>query len=231
LEAELTCEQKVIRWRQDPEHPEIMFLSNIVENGKPIGLADAGQGWHTDLSYNRVIALANVLHAIKVPRDQSGRPLGRTQFVAMHAAYDDLSAEMKARLKNATAAHDFNKFWEMMRRDKGSKRPPLTPQQRASKPPVSHPIFLTHPITGRKVLYANPGYTVPINDMDAAESDETVLLVRPPTAAEVLRRASLERRRPDDVEQYRHAARCRRGLRTTAAVQAPSKSPEQERGN
>src|SRR5262249_34379763 len=47
---------------------------------------------------------------------------------------------------------------EMMRRDKGSKRPPLTPQQRASKPPVSHSIFLTHPITGRKVLYADPGY-------------------------------------------------------------------------
>ena len=145
---------------QDPEHPEIMFLSNIVENGKPIGLADAGQGWHTDMSYNRVIALANVLHAIKVPRDESGRPLGSTQFAAMHAAYDELPAEMKARLKNATAVHDFNKFWEMMRRDKGSKRPPLTPQQRASKPPVSHPIFLTHPITGRKVLYADPGYTV-----------------------------------------------------------------------
>ena len=80
---------------QDPEHPEIMFLSNIVENGKPIGLADAGQDWHTDMSYNRVIALANVLHAIKVPRDESGRPLGSTQFADMHAAYDDLPAELK----------------------------------------------------------------------------------------------------------------------------------------
>jgi taurine dioxygenase len=40
---------------QDSDHPEIMFLSNIVENGRPIGLADAGQGWHTDMSYNRVI--------------------------------------------------------------------------------------------------------------------------------------------------------------------------------
>ena len=138
---------------QDPEHPEIMFLSNIVENGKPIGLADAGQGWHTDMSYNRVIALANVLHAIKVPRDESGRPLGSTQFAAMHAAYDDLPAELKARLKGATAVHDFNKFWEMMRRRSGSKRAPVTPQQRATKPPVSHPVFLTHPITGRKVLY------------------------------------------------------------------------------
>ena len=157
---------------QDAAHPEIMFLSNIVENGKPIGLADAGQDWHTDMSYSRVIALANVLHAIKVPRDKSGRPLGSTQFADMHAAYDDLPAELKSRLANATAVHDFNKFWEMMRREKGSKRPPLTPQQRAAKPPVSHPIFLTHPITGRKVLYADPGYTVRINEMPERESDE-----------------------------------------------------------
>jgi taurine dioxygenase len=156
---------------QDANHPEIMFLSNIVENGKPIGLADAGQGWHTDMSYNRVIALANVLYAIKVPRDETGRPLGTTEFADMHAAYDDLPIKIKARLKNATAAHDFNKFWEMMR-SRGSNRLPLTPQQRAAKPPVSHPVFLTHPITGRKVLYADPGYTVRINDMDAAESDE-----------------------------------------------------------
>jgi taurine dioxygenase len=59
-----------------------------------------------------------------------------------------------------------------MCRRSGSKRAPLTPQQRAAKPPVSHPVFLTHPITGRKVLYADPGYTVRINDMDAVESDE-----------------------------------------------------------
>jgi taurine dioxygenase len=157
---------------QDREHPEIMFLSNIVENGKPIGLADAGQDWHTDLSYNRVIALANTLYAIKVPHDETGRPLGRTQFADMHAAYADLPADIKARLKDATAEHDFNKFWEMMRRDRGSNRPPLTPSQRTAKPPVSHPVFLAHPITGRNVLYANPGYTVRINGMDAAESDD-----------------------------------------------------------
>ena len=166
-----SLEVHVSGMHQDPDHPEVMFLSNIVENGKAIGLADAGQGWHTDMSYSRVIALANVLHAIKVPRDVSGLPLGNTQFADMHTAYDDLPGEIKARLKNATAAHDFNKFWEMMR-SRGSNRLPLTPQQRAAKPPVSHPVFFTHPITGRKVLYANPGYTVRINDMDAAESDE-----------------------------------------------------------
>ena len=159
---------------QDAEHPEIMYLSNIVENGKPLGLADAGQDWHTDMSYSAVIALANFLHAIKVPRDESGRALGATRFASMHAAYDALPQELKERLANATAVHDFNKFWEMMRREKGSKRPPLTEEQRRKKPPVSHPVFLTHPITGRKVLYANPGYTMRIEGMPEAESDEVL---------------------------------------------------------
>jgi alpha-ketoglutarate-dependent taurine dioxygenase len=157
---------------QDAEHPEIMFLSNIVENGKPIGLADAGQDWHTDMSYSAVIALANVLYAIKVPRDESGCALGATRFANMHAAYNGLPEDIKDRLADATAVHDFNKFWEMMRREKGSNRPPLTEEQRRKKPPVSHPVFLNHPITGHKVLYADPGYTTHIEGMPAAESDE-----------------------------------------------------------
>jgi taurine dioxygenase len=158
---------------QEPGVPEVMILSNIVENGRPIGLADAGQGWHTDMSYSRMIAFANVLYGIKIPR-RDGKPLGATQFSSMHAAYEGLPGEMKERLEGKTVLHDFNKFWEMMRREKGSKRPPLTEAQRKSKPPVSQPIFLTHPLTGRRVLYANPGYSVRINEMSEQQSEETL---------------------------------------------------------
>jgi taurine dioxygenase len=76
-----------------------------------------------------------------------------------------------------TVLHDFNKFWEMMRREKGSKRPPLSEAQRKAKPPVSHPVFLVHPITGNKVLYANPGYSVRINELPEKESDELLALL------------------------------------------------------
>jgi alpha-ketoglutarate-dependent taurine dioxygenase len=58
---------------QEPGIPEVMILSNIVENGKAIGLADAGQDWHTDMSYSRGIAFANVLYAIEIPRATAGR--------------------------------------------------------------------------------------------------------------------------------------------------------------
>jgi taurine dioxygenase len=166
-----TLEVNVAGAYQEPGIPEVMILSNIVENGKPIGFADAGQGWHTDMSYSRTIAFANVLYGIKVPR-RDGRVLGATEFSNMHAAYDDLPADLKRRLEGKTVTHDFEKFWEMMRREKGSKRPPLTDAQRRTKPPVSQPIFLTHPLTGRKVLYCNPGYAVRINELAQKESDD-----------------------------------------------------------
>ncbi|HZS66973.1 MAG TPA: TauD/TfdA family dioxygenase [Burkholderiales bacterium] len=156
---------------QEPGIPEVMILSNIVENGRPIGLADAGQGWHTDMSYSRMIAFANVLYGIKIPK-RNGKALGATQFANTQAAYADLPADVKRTLDGKTVRHDFEKFWEMMRREKGSKRPALTDAQRKAKPPVSHPVFLRHPLTGNKVLYANPGYAIRINELPEKESAE-----------------------------------------------------------
>jgi len=158
---------------QEPGHPEVMILSNIVENGRPIGLADAGQDWHTDMSYSKTIAFANVLYGIKIPR-RNGQPLGNTEFCSMHAAYEGLPSALKTRLQGMTVLHDFSKFWDKMREEKGSKRPPLTEAQKEAKPPVSHPIFLTHPISGRKVLYANPGYSIRINELPQQESEATL---------------------------------------------------------
>jgi taurine dioxygenase len=166
-----TLEVNVIGAFQEPGIPEVMTLSNIVENGRPIGLADAGQDWHTDMSYSKTIAFANVLYGTRIPH-RDGRALGNTEFLSMQAAYDELPGEIKARLNHATALHDFNKFWEKMRRQEGSKRKPLSEAQRREKPPVSHPVFLKHPITGRTLLYANPGYTVRINDIPERESDK-----------------------------------------------------------
>jgi len=158
---------------QEAGLPEVMTLSNIVVDGKPIGLSDAGQSWHTDMSYSRMIAFTNILYGLKIPvRD--GVALGCTEFCNMHAAYDELPDALKQRLQGMTATHDFEKFWEMMRRERGSARPPLTAAQRAARPPVSHPVFMTHPITGRTVLYCNPGYAMRINELAQDESDEVL---------------------------------------------------------
>jgi alpha-ketoglutarate-dependent taurine dioxygenase len=157
----------------DRECPEVGILSNIVENGEPIGLSDAGQDWHTDMSYNSTIGFLNVLYALKVPV-REGRVLGATMFANTQAAYEGLDADLKERLQGKTVTHDFDKFWEKMRTRPGSIRPPLTPEQRAKRPPSVHPVFLTHPISGRTVLYCNPGYAIRINELDAAESERVL---------------------------------------------------------
>lgn len=163
-------EVNVANMYQDTGLPEVMILSNKVENGKPLGLSDAGQDWHTDMSYSKMIAFTNVLYGIEIPH-RDGEPLGNTEFCNMHAAYDDLPESLKTQLAGMTITHNFEKFWEKMRLEKG-QRPPLTDAQRAAKPPVSHPIFMRHPITGKQVLYANPGYSTRINELSEAESDE-----------------------------------------------------------
>ena len=164
-------EVNVANLYQEPGLPEVMILSNMVDgNGKSLGLSDAGQDWHTDMSYSKMIAFTNVLYGIEIPH-REGEPLGNTEFCNMHAAYEDLPAELKTRLDGMTITHDFAKFWDKMRLEKGSTRQPLTEAQRKAKPPVTHPVFLKHPITGKKVLYANPGYSMRINELSAEESE------------------------------------------------------------
>jgi taurine dioxygenase len=153
------------------EYPEIDILSNLKEDGQYIGSPDAGQDWHTDMTYRQVPGFVNVLYGLRVPH-RDGKPLGGTEFSNMHLAYDALPADIKTRLAGRTATHNFEKFWENMRRNHASQRPAMTDEQRRRRPPVVHPVFLTHPLTGRKVLYCNPGYAVRINELPERDSDE-----------------------------------------------------------
>src|SRR5262245_23069508 len=73
-----------------PGHPEILVLSNIIVDGKPIGNADAGRTWHTDMSYTRTPPRGSLLYAREVPVE-GGKVLGDTVFSSAAAAYDTLS--------------------------------------------------------------------------------------------------------------------------------------------
>ena len=152
-------------------YPEIDILSNLKEDGHYIGSPDAGQDWHTDMTYRAVPGFVNVLYGVRIPQ-RDGKPLGGTEFSNMRRAYDELPAAIKSRLDGMTATHNIEKFWEHMRRAHNSPRPPMTDEQRRRRPPVSHPVFLTHPITGKKVLYCNPGFAERINELPERESEE-----------------------------------------------------------
>jgi taurine dioxygenase len=152
------------------DFPHINVLSNKRRpDGSPLGSADAGQGWHADMSYNPTPARASILYALEVPM-RNGAPLGDTLFASMGAAYEALDPTLQHRLEGLSAEHHFSKFYDYMIAERGSARPPLTEAQKASKPPVIHPMVVRHPFTGRKCLYADPGYTIRVIGLPETES-------------------------------------------------------------
>src|SRR6266478_1054513 len=86
-----------------PQHPEIMLVSNIQENGRHIGHADAGRVWHTDMSYTARPPRVTMLYALEVPME-NGVALGATHF-ASAAAYAGLPEALQTRLEGLRAVH------------------------------------------------------------------------------------------------------------------------------
>ncbi len=157
-----------------PEHPEMSVLSNIVRDGKPIGLPDAGIVWHRDMTYQDTPGFANILYAVTVPT-RDGTPLGDTQFVDSQAAYDDLPDDVKRRIAHAVGVHTGDYYISVIQKAfpdtvKGHK-------QRHDKPAKRHPVVLTHPISGRKVLYLDHGHVEWLEGVDG-DSDEILAFLR-----------------------------------------------------
>lgn len=158
--------------RQDccrPGHPEIFVVSNIIENGRPIGSQDAGLFWHSDLCYLKVPSRGSLFYAREVPTDANGRPLGDTMFASMTAAYEALSEADKRAIEGRQAVNSYVKGYYRDR--KSGPRKPLTGEQRRRTPDVEHPVVRTHPYTGRKCLFVCEGYTTRIVGLPDAESD------------------------------------------------------------
>lgn len=152
-----------------PGYPEIFVVSNVLENGRPIGTRDAGLFWHSDLCYLREPSRCSVFYAREVPHDDRGEPLGDTLFASATAAYDALPASTRRRLAGLKALNSYAKGYY---RDRNSgPRPPLTEEQKQRTPDVEHPVVRTHPYTGKKCLFVNEGYTSRIVGMSEAESD------------------------------------------------------------
>lgn len=157
--------------------PEIYVVSNIVENGRHVGNADAGLVWHTDSSYKEVPSRASLLYAIEVPHDASGRPLGDTCFASMGAAYDALPAAVRERIDTLHAVHNYMLQYERRlarMRAQGGDRAEFSAEQKAAVPDVVHPVVMRHPRTGRKGLYVNSAFTTEVVGMDPAEGRRLV---------------------------------------------------------
>ena len=142
-------------------YPEIYRVSTKVDDdGRPMGNPESGRYWHSDLSYLERPSKASLLYALELP--PSG---GDTMLASMYAAYDSLSPTMKEMLEGLTAVHDLGHVGRLF----STGGPSL--EQTARTPPVEHPVVRTHPETGRKALFVNPGFTTHIVQLTRSESD------------------------------------------------------------
>jgi taurine dioxygenase len=151
-----------------PGHPEILTVSNIIENGKPLGLGDAGKYWHSDISYKELPSLGSLLHAQELPA--SG---GDTLFADMHLAYDTLPAYLRQAVEGRRAVHSYLAKYGQMQKD-GNWRPTLSNEQLAQVKEVVHPVVRTHPETGRKALFVSEGFTTRIEGLPEDESRQVL---------------------------------------------------------
>jgi taurine dioxygenase len=144
-----------------------MYVSNIKENGRDIGHADAGRVWHTDMSYTARPPRATLLYALEVPM-ANGVALGETHFASAAAAYDSLPGAEKERIEGLRAVH------QVAGRRARTGTGQHDQAQRREQPAVVHPIARTHPRTGRKCLYVSKGECEAIEGM---ARDEALALI------------------------------------------------------
>jgi taurine dioxygenase len=144
------------------EHPEINVISNVVENGKPIGnLGDGEAVWHADMTYVDVPPKAAVLHSLEVP--PSG---GNTYFADMFSAYETLPADLKKAAESKVAVHDASRNSAGMLR-KGYKEVTDVRETVGAR----HPLVRTDPRTGRKALFLGRRPNSYVVGLDVADSE------------------------------------------------------------
>ena len=157
-------EPHVIDQFHHPEQADILILSNVQKDGKPIGLADAGTYFHTDYSYLDVPARCTTLYSIQVPKKG-----GDTLFADQYAAYDGLPSSLKTRIQDLVALHHYGNRDDL---DKGSRTVAsvLTEEQEGKMAWVRHKVARKHPVTGRTALYAVSGSSFRIEGMPDDEA-------------------------------------------------------------
>ena len=143
-------------------YPEIYVVSNVMENGVPIGSLGAGEAtWHTDMSYLVDPPKASMLYALEVP--PSG---GNTYFSSMYAAYESLPDELKRRIEGLQLKHDgtYNSGGYVRQGVTAVDHP-------VSSPGTYHPLVCRHPETKRRLLYLGRRRNAYIKGLSLADSE------------------------------------------------------------
>jgi taurine dioxygenase len=159
----------IVRRFSVEDFPEVTYISNVRnDKGEMIGADRAGMIWHSDMSYMARPMLGSMLYGVECPPEGAD-----TEFASMFAAHDALPESLRARLTGLRGIHDYPWHYATYL----SHRKPLTDDEKARAPPVSHPIIRTHPVSGRKALYLSEGLTRAIEGMEEAEGRRLICLL------------------------------------------------------
>jgi taurine dioxygenase len=147
-----------------PDNPEIVVVSNIMDENRPVGVRRAGENWHSDMCYTARPPRGTMLYAIEIPA-LHGLTLGDTEFASAQAAWEALPDAMRCRIEGRRALFDFT----------GRKRAvPLTQEEINRNPPVMHPIVRTHPSTGKRCLYIMRDDCIGIEGLEQDEAEALI---------------------------------------------------------
>ena len=145
-------------------NPEIVVISNITEENRPVGVRRAGENWHSDMCYTAQPPRGTMLYAIEIP-ELHGLTLGDTEFASAQAAWEASPDPIRDRIGRRRAVFDFA----------GRKRAvPPTQEQIDHNPPVVHPIVRTHPYTGTKCLYIMRDNCIGIEGLEQDEAEALI---------------------------------------------------------
>jgi len=143
-----------------PEQPEVLVLDTAVTDVRDNAI------WHTDVTFLETPALGAVLAAKQLPAYG-----GDTLWASSSAAFEALSQPLQRLLDGLTACHDFTRSFPLERFGNTPEALERYHEVQRKHPPVTHPVLRTHPVTGRKGLFVNEGFTTRINELEPAESD------------------------------------------------------------
>src|SRR5262245_26793527 len=149
-------------------YPEVLVLSNDLRDGKPVGLIDGGDFWHSDSSHRDRPSMATMLYAVKNANEG-----GDTEFANMYAAYETLPESLKQRIAGLKGVHAVSKL-KNKRVTVSARRPDGKDfyERQKSIPDQVWPLVRTHPDTGRRSLYVSPRFTIGIQGLSEQEGDE-----------------------------------------------------------
>jgi taurine dioxygenase len=192
--------------------PELVNITHLCyPDGRPMGLAESGRRWHSDLQFKAEPAIASAFYCLECEG-------GDTLFAGMHAAYEALPDAVKRQIEPLQAVQSYTYYNDKY----GNRHRDLNASQVAQVAPVTHPVVRVHPATGRKALYVSEGMTERIVGLSDSESSELLeFLIDFSTRPEFLfrqvhrpgdlllwdNRCTMHQARPYDLRLRRHMRR------------------------